>query len=186
VPSGPVDDAAAAGYVRGGGGIPVDSRRVWSYLALAIAAGLLALTAVLAVAAAGEQTLASRLRQHGQRVSATVTGCVALASGTGITAAGYRCRARFTAAGRQHEALLRGSSALLPEGTTVPALVLPGEPASLTAAAAVDSGRRGRAGPWAGAGVGTWIAAAVCAALAVVAGGAGWINARHARKGLTV
>jgi hypothetical protein len=126
-------------YIRGAGGIAIDARRL---VAILVGIGLLTLATlvvVLGVAAAGDSARTSRLRDHGVPVVASVTGCVALASGTGITASGFRCTATFTIGGTAHSAVLRGSNALYAVGMAVPAVVLPGQPASLTRAGSLRS-----------------------------------------------
>jgi hypothetical protein len=127
------------GYIRGGGGVQVDGRRVGLIVAGFAIIGLAVLVTVLSVGAVRENSRAHRL-QRGAAVEATVTGCLGNASGTGITASGYTCRAAFTLDGRQYDDVLGGTTVLFPTGQTVRAVTVAGDPAILSTADAVAAG----------------------------------------------
>lgn len=97
---------------------------------------VLALAIVLGLQARNENARSSHLQQHGISVPATITNCVGLASGTGITNTGFQCHATFFLNGHTYSALLRGTTALYPVGQTVAALVDPRHPQDLLAAQA--------------------------------------------------
>jgi hypothetical protein len=161
------------GYIRGGGGIEVSRGRLVGALLGAMALALLVVAGVLGADAAGQNSRADRLHASGVAVDATVSGCVALASGTGITAYGYRCRATFSLDGRQHEEMLGGTNDLLPTGQTLAALTLRDDPGVLYTASSVDAMRS------------TWtvyVTPALLALLAVVLAvlaGYGWRRRAH-------
>ncbi len=126
-----------ASYIRGGGGVAVDVRRVaftvFSLLILILAA----LVLILTVAAARDNSRLNSLRQHGVSVNATVVSCLGNASGTGITATGFTCRASFTLGDRTYIDVLGGSSRLYSPGDQVRGVTLASRPTSLSAAETV-------------------------------------------------
>jgi hypothetical protein len=117
-----------AGYIRGAGGAPVDRRRLTAVLAGLLAAAVAAVLLAGTVGAVREARRVSRIQQDGVVVPVTVTGCVGLGSGTGVTVSGYRCRGAFSLGGRRHEAVLRGSDRLLPTGSRQTGVTLPADP----------------------------------------------------------
>lgn len=128
------DDAS---YVRGAKG-GVDRRQALRFMASVGITALIALTVVLTIQAVHENGRLSRLHRNGVAVTATVTGCVALASGTGITESGYRCTASFTLDGHPYVAVLAGTDTLYSTGETVAAVVARNEPDNLSTAEAVN------------------------------------------------
>jgi len=105
VTAGRIDQAnLRIGYVRGAG-VVMDSRRTLRALVVVSVLVLATLTIVLTREAINANARISRLRQHGVPVDVTVTSCLGLASGSGITEAGYRCRGTFTLKG--HHYILR-------------------------------------------------------------------------------
>jgi hypothetical protein len=131
----------ASSYVRGATGVPVSPRRIaWATAGLGVAT-LVFLVIVLTVSAIDAQSRTSRLRRAGVPVEATVTRCVGRASGTGITTIGYTCRAVFTLAGDQHEAVLGGSSVLRATGDVVAAVVDPRNASVVVTAQSVAQSR---------------------------------------------
>jgi hypothetical protein len=121
-------------YVRGAGGVDVDARLAWQWVARLLLASLAALTVVLVVGAIRQDVAARRLIAHGVPVTARVTGCVGLASGTGITVYGWTCRASFDVGTHQYDEVLGHTSHRFATGTAVAARVVPGQPASLALA----------------------------------------------------
>jgi hypothetical protein len=159
-------------YIRGGGGVAVDGRRLGRLVAGLCLAGLTALSVVLLLDALDQNSRTSRLRAHGSPVDVTVTGCVALASGTGITASGFTCRGTFTLGGQRHNEVIRGSTRLRQPGDTVAAVTLLGDPASLSTAASVRA-----SSPW-----GSLLTPAILLLVVIVALGAGLRPSRVRRE----
>ena len=131
-------------YIRGGGPVEIDARRLGRVLIVAVIA-LLALTGILlAVIEAGSQSGASSLRRHGVPVQATVSSCTGITSGIGMGAEYYQCRGTYSLSGQSPDAVIHGVRSQLPEGTLVDALVVPGRPSTLTARTAVPPPSAGR------------------------------------------
>jgi hypothetical protein len=128
-----------ASYLRGGGAGSNGPRMIRLFLGGCLVA-LAALVVVLFVQAAAEGSRADRLHRHGVTVVATVTGCLGIASGTGITEASFQCKASFVDGGRRYTEVIRGSSALLQTGSAVTAVVVPGDPRSLSGVGAAAGG----------------------------------------------
>jgi hypothetical protein len=133
-----IDRPDDASYVRGAKG-GLDRRHAFRFMAGVGLAALIALTVVLTVQALDENGRLNRLHRNGVAVTATVTGCVAIASGTGITESGYRCKASFTLNGRPYVAVLAGTDALYPIGATVPAVADRNEPDNLSTSDALNT-----------------------------------------------
>jgi hypothetical protein len=161
-------------YLRGGGAGSNGPRMIRLFLVGCLFA-LAALVIVLFVQAADESSRADRLHRHGVTVAATVTGCLGVASGTGITEASFQCKARFVDGGHEYTELIRGSSALLQTGSTVAAVVVPGDPGSLSSVAAAAAGHRQ-------SGWSRYLAAAISLAVLILSTIAFWIWAR--RRGI--
>jgi hypothetical protein len=125
-------------YIRGGGGT-IDRRRVSQLTVGFVIAALAVLAAVLAVQAHEHNARQSRLRSHGVPVQVTVTHCYGIASGTGITQAGYSCAGRYTLGGRPHVGDVAGTSADHRPGTVIDAVVDPRDPANLSSSQSVAS-----------------------------------------------
>lgn len=111
------------GYIRGGKVGQVDRKRVSTTLTALFAIALLGLVIVLAAQAVTTNLRMRELRAHGTPVETTVTGCVGMASGTGITESGFSCRGTFRLDGLSHSATIRGTDQLYPPGATVAAVV---------------------------------------------------------------
>jgi hypothetical protein len=126
-----------AGYIRGGGGVQIDLRRLLAVALGICLVGLVAATALLAVAATNQNNHRTQLKRHGVPVEATVLGCLGLASGSGATVYSYSCRARYSLEGQTYETVLKGTNSLYPVGQTIAAVAVPGHPNLLTTAAAV-------------------------------------------------
>ena len=94
---------------------------------------------VLGVGAAGQILRADRLQRHGVAVSVTVTHCLGMASGTGITVAGYRCHGTFRLDGSTHDDVIGGSDRRYPPGKTLAGVTDPTHPSTLSTAHAVAS-----------------------------------------------
>jgi hypothetical protein len=126
------------GYIRGAQAT-ADGRGVGTWLTRIALLAMAILVVVLTFSAITETMRATRLREHGIELSATILSCTGIASGTGITAVGYACRADFTVDGARHIEVLRGDSGLHTPGEVVPAIVDPSHPDSLTARRSVPA-----------------------------------------------
>jgi hypothetical protein len=122
---------ATASYIRGGSGRATDRRATGRWLAFAGLLALALLAVAMALGFARQHGRDLRLAQARTPVQATVTGCVGLASGTGITVTGYRCTATFRLSGRQYDDLIDGSHGLYEPGTVVAARTDPRDPTVL-------------------------------------------------------
>jgi hypothetical protein len=128
----------AGEYIRGAGGVL--NRRVAVRGVVGFCLVLLStMTVVLATQAIRERSRELRLRDHGVAVEVTVTGCVAIASGTGITESGFNCRGSFVLNGRTDAAVIGGTQALYPVGAVVQAVADPNDPTNLSTATAVNA-----------------------------------------------
>jgi N-acetyltransferase len=101
-------------------------------------AALAVLVIVLTISAINDNSRANRLRNHGVPVSVTVTGCVAVASGTGETVYGYDCTGTFTVDGHTHSAAIRGNNGSHATGAVIEGVTDPSDPSILSTAAAVS------------------------------------------------
>jgi hypothetical protein len=129
--SAPKPSEPHAAYIRGAAVVPLDGRRLRRRL---IAVGLTALavvTLILTMDATRSALTIHRLNTRGQAVTVTVTGCLGLASGTGITPVGYTCRGTFALQGRTHQAVIRGTSSQYQIGQTLTGITDPRSPETL-------------------------------------------------------
>ena len=101
-------DEAPAGYIRGGGGI-VDTRRLFRVLVGSAVVALAALVVVLTIEAVHKNSRIDSLRHRGVPVDVTVTNCLGILSGTGITVTSFQCSGSFELAGRSYNAVIGGS-----------------------------------------------------------------------------
>lgn len=158
-------------YLRGGGAGSNGPRMIRLFLGGCLV-GLAALVVVLLVQAANESSRADRLHRHGVTVAATVTGCLGIASGTGITEASFQCKASFVDRGHRYTEVIRGSSALLQTGSTVAAVMVPGDPGSLSSVEAAAAGHSQSV--WS-----RYLPAAIALAVLVISAVAFWIWAKR-------
>ena len=128
-------------YIRGGGGVDVDPRRILRPLAVLCLVALAGLSIGLALSAGNENGKEAALRKHGVPVQVTVTGCLAVSSGIGMGIEYWQCRGNYTLGGHQFNELIGGSRALLIAGRQEAAVAVPGQPALLSTFAAVAKGR---------------------------------------------
>jgi hypothetical protein len=136
----PDADAPYAGdtYIRGGASVSVGWSRVLAWTAWICLTAMAAVAIGLTVAATTNTNRLTRLRARGVPVTAQVTGCLGVLSGTGVTVVGFQCTARFTVRGTQSTELIHDSNTNLAPGTGVRCYVLADDPASLTLATAVE------------------------------------------------
>jgi hypothetical protein len=138
-PAGPTP--GAGGYIRGGGGVEIRTRRVVDVVAAGCVALLVALVAALSISASHQNAQLTTLRHHGVPVEVTVSGCLGISSGIGMGIEYWQCRGSYALAGQNYNEVLRGSRTLLEAGQQVAAVAVPGQPALVTTAAAVGKSR---------------------------------------------
>jgi len=131
--------AAGSGYIRGGGGVDLDRKRVGAVLAGVSVIILVTLALVLAIDAARQNNRIDRLHANGVPVDVTVSSCLGMASGTGITESGFQCRGSFTVGGHSYNEVVNGTADLHSPGQIIPSVTVPGDPTLLFTAASVSS-----------------------------------------------
>jgi hypothetical protein len=134
-PAGPLPDEN--GYIRGGGGVAIQTRRVLGAVAALCVAVLVALIVDLTMAAAHQGAQLSTLRHQGVPVEVTVTGCLAVGSGVGMGIEYWQCRGAYALGGETFNEVIRGSRNLLDAGQQLSALAVPGRPALVSTVSAV-------------------------------------------------
>lgn len=117
----------------------VDARRAVRLIVGFAMVVLAVLVIVLGISAFDENARIGHLRHRGVPVQVTVTGCVALASGTGATESGFTCTGTFTLAGHRYRDVIGGSAALRSPGDTLQAVADPKDPAVLSTVGAVKT-----------------------------------------------
>jgi hypothetical protein len=127
----PQSEADSQSYIRGAGGVSVDGRRIAGYLLALCVLILGVLTLVFTLIGVHHNSRATSLQRRGVPVQVTVTGCVALASGTGITQAGFTCRGDYTLAGQHYNEAIGGNADLLAVGQQVAGVAVRDEPVVL-------------------------------------------------------
>lgn len=156
-------------YIRGAPAGSIDPKRVGRVLAYVVVLALAGTAIGLALIGSSSDSTASRLKHRGVPVQATVTTCIGISSGIGMGVEYYNCSGRYTLNGQSFVEVIHGSRADLTAGTTVSALVIPGDPASLALPGSAHTSSSG-----------AWIAAGV---VAVAAGmGAGWLAILRIRR----
>jgi hypothetical protein len=121
------------GYIRGGGGI-IDTRRAVRVLVGSCLVVLATLVVVLLIEAVNKNSRLDRLHSRGVPVNVTVTGCLGLASGTGITVTSYDCSGTFVLGGRSYTDVIVGTNVAHPIGETLKGVTDPKNPATLSTA----------------------------------------------------
>lgn len=118
-------------YVRGAGSVVLPTRRVLAVALALIATALIVIT--LVVASVDLHHLGDRraLARNGFSVDVTITGCLANASGTGITEAGFVCHGRYQVGGQVYDQAITGSSRQFPTGATIRAVTSVARPTEL-------------------------------------------------------
>jgi hypothetical protein len=129
------------GYIRGARAAQPSVGRIVDILLVGAAVALCALAATLAVSGVAQNTRIERLRGDGVPVTVAVVGCQGLASGTGITASGFRCRGSFTYAGRTYTDMLGGTTALYQPGQLIGGITVRDRPYILATATSVGRSR---------------------------------------------
>lgn len=119
-----------------GAGVDVDMRRLGQVVAGVCLVALVVAVVVLVVAGMDKNAQITRLRTQGVPVEVTVTGCLGQLGGSGSNAAGYSCRGTFTLEGHRYDEDLPGDT-LLPPGTMLRGVTVPGDPALVSTPGAV-------------------------------------------------
>jgi hypothetical protein len=133
---------APASYIRGTSVGPADGRAARRWLALVALLTFAALALAMTVGFARQHDRDLHLAQARTPVQATVTSCVGLASGTGITVTGYRCTGTFVLGGRRYDDVIDGTQALYQPGTLLAARTDARDPTVLLVGRAeADDGR---------------------------------------------
>lgn len=132
----PEDDGPTAadqriGSLRGAEVATVNVRRLGDVLVVLCLVVLLVLTVAFFIAAAHKNDQIDQLKQHGQPVTITVTGCLGLLGGSGSNGAGYTCRGRFVLDGHRYEEAIPGNIQYA-TGTHLHGVVVPGDPGLVT------------------------------------------------------
>ena len=102
-------DEVAAGYIRGAGGV-IDTRRLFRVIFGSAIVSLAVVVVVLTIQAAHKTSQIDALRHRGIPVDVTVTSCLGILSGTGITITSFQCSGSFDVAGRSYAAVIGGSN----------------------------------------------------------------------------
>ena len=103
-----------AGYIRGGGGVDVNTGRLLRFLVVLCVLVLIALTVATAVSAANQNSRAAKLQSQGVPVDVTVTGCVGIDSGIAQAIQYYQCRGAYSVDGQRYNEVIGGVRSALP------------------------------------------------------------------------
>jgi hypothetical protein len=132
----PDPDDGGGGYIRGGGGV-IDTRRLFRVVVGSAVVALVALVVVLTIEAVHKNSRIDSLHHRGVPVDVTVTNCLGILSGTGITVTSFQCNGSFSLYGRSYNAVIAGSNVNHSPGDIVKAVADPKHPASVSTAAAL-------------------------------------------------
>lgn len=130
------DDSAGEGYIRGGGGI-VDTRRLFRITVGSAIVTLAVLVIVLTIQAVHKNSRIEGLQRRGVPVDVTVTSCLGMLSGTGITVTSFQCSGSFILADRTYNAVIGGSNVNHAAGDVVKAVADPKHPTSISTASSL-------------------------------------------------
>jgi hypothetical protein len=114
-----------------GAGVNYDARRVGRVVIGICLVTLLALVIVFTVAGVNKNSQINSLHHNGVPVDVRITSCLGLMGGSGSNTAGYSCNGTFIVHGRRYTESLPGT-AFHKLGTTVPAIVVPSDPALMS------------------------------------------------------
>jgi hypothetical protein len=128
VRSGSGEALPARDYIRGGGGVEVSRHRVAAMTVAGAVSLLLILAVILTVGAAEQRSRIDLVRRSGVPVDITVSSCLGMASGTGITASGFRCRGTFTRGGRTYDQVIGGLIDNRAHGDVLQGVSVPSDP----------------------------------------------------------
>jgi hypothetical protein len=128
----------ADAYIRGGGGVQFNPRRMAAVIVALSIVVLLAVAAELALSASGRNGEVARLQQHGVPVTVTVTKCLGISSGVGMGIEFWQCSGSYSLAGRAYEEIIGGSRTRLAGGQTLAGVADPGHPGVVWSAASLS------------------------------------------------
>lgn len=111
------------GYIRGGGGITAEPKRVIRITALIMISALAVLTVALTVAAVRDNSKIRGLQSRGVVTPVQISSCLALASGTGITESGFTCSGTYAFRGVTRTSVVLGVVRQLAPGTMLVGVV---------------------------------------------------------------
>jgi hypothetical protein len=126
-------DAGGGSYIRGGAGV-VDTRRLFRVVGGLVMVALVALMVVLTINAMHENSRIDSLRHRGVPVDVTVTNCLGVLSGTGVTVAYFQCSGSYDLGGRTYNAVIAGSHVNHAAGDVVKAVADPQHPTTISTA----------------------------------------------------
>lgn len=129
-------DGGGGGYIRGGGGV-IDTRRLFRVVVGSAVVALVALVVVLTIEAVHKNSRIDSLHHRGVPVDVTVTSCLGILSGTGITVTSFQCNGSFNLDGRSYNAAITGSNVNHTAGDVVQAVADPKHPTSVSTATAL-------------------------------------------------
>lgn len=125
----PETDQDGSGFIRAGGGVVLNGRRIAVVLGALGLAVLIAVTAFVASSAVSANSQIDRLRSQGVPVQMTVTGCLGISSGIGMGIEYWQCRGTYSLGGRTYEEIIGGQRQLLDAGQRIAVVAVPGHPA---------------------------------------------------------
>jgi len=134
-PAAPGDDAAVS--TRHGVGTRIGRSGVGRVLAGLALLALATAVALLFAAAAQKNGQITELHHEGVDVDITVTGCLGQIGGSGSNPVGYTCSGSFTLGGHRYTERIPGDVLRRP-GSSLAGVAVPGDPALVTTAAALD------------------------------------------------
>ncbi len=114
-----------------GNTVEIDKRRLVRVIVGICVVTLVVLVIVFTIIGAQKNSQIDRLRHDGVPVTVRVTVCRGLLGGSGSNGAGYACTGSFTFEGVRHTESIPGSAFYDP-GSTLHAVVVPGDPALMT------------------------------------------------------
>ena len=117
-----------SGFIRAGGGVALNGRRIAVVLSALGLAVLIVITAVVASSAVSANSQIDRLRSQGVPVQMTVTGCLGISSGIGMGIEYWQCRGTYSLDGRTYEEVIGGQRQLLDAGQRISVVAVPGHP----------------------------------------------------------
>jgi len=128
-------------YIRGGGGIEIETGRLVRFVVAACALVLIILVVALTISAVDQNDRQTRLQQKGVPVEVTVTGCVAISAGIGQAIVAYTCSGDFGLDGHRYNEVIGGTTIVHPVGEKLEGITVRGDPGLLSTAEAVDRKR---------------------------------------------
>jgi hypothetical protein len=114
-----------------GNTVDVDVRRLGHVVVVLCLVALAALVIVFTIAGARKNSQIYSLRHDGIRTTVTVSSCTSLMGGSGSNLIGDSCAGTFALNGRRYTESIPGT-ALRKVGSSLPAVVVPKDPALLT------------------------------------------------------